>query len=327
MPINSQLGFKKEVTYGVPVVVDKFAEFMSEGVELETGRAQSVALRAGQRVARADRAAPYILGAKGSVSIEPLTKGFGFWLEHLLGSVVTTGPVTGAYTHSAFPGSLCGKSFTMQVNRPLGACGDTNQAFTWSGGKVAKWTLGMSVEGLLTLDMDLVFANETTATALAVASYPAGAYPFGWDKAKATVGGVDVDVKSWSVTVDNKLDDGRYFLRENSSRKEPVESDYREISAEFVCDFDNLDHINRVKATLIDNAFSNIVLQVRGPSNIPGGTTPPEINVAITAARWDEAGSSVDGTGIMEQNVKVMAFGNSVDVPVTLSYITADATP
>jgi hypothetical protein len=156
MPISSQLGVKKEVTYGTAVTVDRFAEFLSESMQLETGRAESKALRTGQRVQRSDRFIPYITGVSGSVELEPLSKGFGFWLEHMLGQVATTGPVDGAYTHTASIATLCGKSFTMQANRPFGACGDTNQAFTWEGLKISKWELALDAEGLLTFSADLV---------------------------------------------------------------------------------------------------------------------------------------------------------------------------
>jgi len=326
MPISSQLGVKKEVTYGTAVTVDRFAEFLSESMQLETGRAESKALRTGQRVQRSDRFIPYITGVSGSVELEPLSKGFGFWLEHMLGQVATTGPVDGAYTHTASIATLCGKSFTMQANRPFGACGDTNQAFTWEGLKISKWELALDAEGLLTFSADLVGEDESTATALATASYPAGAEVFSWVGGLVTIGGTATDVKSWKVSCDNKLDDGRLFLRENTRRKEPVESDYREITAELTLDFENLTHYNRFKSATAAGTLAAVELQATAATLI-GASTYPRIKATIPAARFDEVGVNIGGTDVLEQTVKCVGLFDGTNSPISVEYTTADTTP
>ena len=94
-----------------------------------------------------------------------MNKGMGFWLKHMLPNVATTG--AGPYVHTATDPSnssaSIGKSFTAQLNYPFTPAG-TNQALTFSGGKVPKWSLSCDVDGMLVLSLDVWFASMTTAT-------------------------------------------------------------------------------------------------------------------------------------------------------------------
>jgi hypothetical protein len=148
-----QLGVKSEVTYNTPLVVDRFYEFDSESIADDFRRTEGDPLRVGgEGVIRSDRSTPYYGGASGTVSMAVLTKSFGWWLTHMLGTETTTGPVeTTVYTHTGTLGSLQGDSFTMQVNRPFNPTG-TNQAFTYSGGKITEWTLSNNAEENLMLE-------------------------------------------------------------------------------------------------------------------------------------------------------------------------------
>lgn len=326
MPIVSQLGAKKETTYGTAVTVDRFFEFVSESIALETGRAESEGLRSGQRVARTDRFVPYILGAAGSVTIEPASKGFGFWLEHMLGTVATTGPTDSAYTHTATVGDLWGKSFTLQVNRPLGPSGSTNQAFTWEGGKVTKWTLSCKTEGLLKFEVDLIFEDETTATALASASYPASTEALSWARADATIGGTAVPVTSWSVSCDNKLKTDRHFLASSTRRAQSAEEAMREITFSAECDWTDLTHYNRFRAETAAGTLASVVTTAKAPTLI-GATTYPGVTVTMPLVRFDEPGPTVDGPGLMMQTIGGKALTDGSQQPISVAYVTTDTTP
>jgi hypothetical protein len=229
MPLETQLGVKAESTWGTAVVVDRFYEFNSESITLETGRVESNALRASQRVQRSDRFTPYILGASGSIEMDVLSKGFGWWLEQCLGTIATGSLTDSTYTHTGTVGTLLAQGFTLQVNRPFHPAG-TNQAFTYEGGKVAKWGFKSDVEGNLVFTADLVFETGITATALATASYPTGMENLTWAGGAVTVGGSAVPVTSFSVEVDNGQDTARHKIRSSTLRQEPVEAKNREIT-------------------------------------------------------------------------------------------------
>lgn len=328
MSVNSQLGVKKETTYGTAVVVDRFFEFTSEGITLDTGRAVSEGFRASQRVARSDRFVPYVAGASGSIELDVLSGGFGFWLEHMLGTVATTGPTdTAAYTHTGTVGDLFGKSFTCQVDRRLGAAGSTAQAFTWEGGKVAKWTLECETEGLLTFSADLVFEDEKTATALASASYPSSVVPLSWAGASASIASTGIPVTKWSVSCDNQLKTDRHYLANNTRRSEPVEEGLREITVEVECDWSDLTQYNRFAAETQSGTLAALSLVAQAPSVLTGAaTTKGSLTVTLPAVRFDSVEANVSGRDLTTQSISGVALDNGSAAPISVAYVSADVT-
>lgn len=328
MPLKTQLGLKTEATWGVPLTVDRFFEFDSEGVTPDVERWESRGLRSGQRGQRADRFVPYVFGYSGSIELDVLTKGFGAFLAHMLGSVSSTAVVDSTVTHTGAIATLCGKGLTMQVNRPLGACGDTDQAFTWAGGKVASWELSCEVGGVVKFQADLVFASGTTATALATAAYPTGAEPFPWGGVTVTVGGSTVPCTSFTVKCDNKLDTDRAKLRGNTARLEPVESDFREITVELGgVDFADLTTFyNRVTSSTAAGAVAAVVITCLGPT-LAGATTYPAVILTMDAVRWDESNAAVEGPEIIDQAPSGKALVPASGTQLTVAYRTVDATP
>lgn len=331
MPLNSQLGVKKETTWGTAGVVDRFLEFLSCGVKPVTGRNTSNGIRSGQRVARADRSVPYVTHYEGPVSIEVLSAGFGFWLEHIMGTVaapVEDGDNEGVFTHTATIGTLCAKGFTTQVNIPLGECGDTNQAHTYAGGKVNTWSLTLDKTGNLIFEAGLIFKSGTTATALATASYPADAEVLSWLGGSCVVNGTEILVESWKFSADLKMKTDRLALGAGNLRK-PVEDAYREFSVEFVTDHESLDIYNRVIADTAAEATTSVVLRAGSPTVIGAvGSVTPSLTLTCPAVRFDEGTPTVESTAQLVNSVKGMAMNSSAsgNDAVTLDYVTLDAT-
>ena len=110
MPLETQFGTKDEVTYGTPVVVDRFEPFISESIQPETFRTRVPTLRSGKQTSGSTEYAAGILGYAGSVEIPALSKGFGLWLTRALGTTATAGPTDGAYTHTS---TWAGSSLTV----------------------------------------------------------------------------------------------------------------------------------------------------------------------------------------------------------------------
>lgn len=332
MALASQLGVKDEVTYGTPVVVDRFQEFLTCGIKPVTGRNTSKGLRTGQRVSRADRSVPYVTRYEGSVTQEVLSSGFGFWLKHLLGGSITStedGDNEDVWHHEVQVGSLCSKGFTMQVNLPLGACGDTNQPFTWSGGKVKAWSLACAKEGNLILEVQLVFKNGTTATALASASYPAGAEVLSWLGAFVTIAETPVLAESWKLNCDNKLKVDRLMLGDGTIQQ-PVEDDYREFSVELGLDWENLDLYNALIANTAEDSTVAMTMGAGSPTIIGEvGDITSSVLIELPAVRIDDAGTTIDGPKMLTQSVKGMPMNSSAsgNDAITLTYTTLDATP
>jgi hypothetical protein len=325
--MDHQMGVKSEAVYGTPDgAVTDFFEYESENISETYGRTEGDPLRVGSGFVRNDRFTPWIGGAAGTIQMTAMTKGFGFWLNHMMGdAVVTSGPAeTVVYTHTASEGELLGESFTAQVNRPFHPSG-TDQAFTYSGGKIAKWTLSNSVDGNLLLDLDCDFQTWSTAVALASASYAASMEPFSWVGGFVTIGGSNYDVTEFSLEVDNGLDVDRRQIRANPLKKEPTSS-RREASFSISADFDSLDNRNRAASLTRAGALAAVTGVWRGPTLL-GSTLYPEFSVSLAAARFDEWSGATEGTDAITQELSGVVRYDGTNSPVEVTYVTADATP
>lgn len=314
-----QFGVKNEVAFDTAVVVDRFFEYSGDPVPVRPipGRTEGTPLRVGSRARRAARVVPYIDHAEGTVELDVMNKGFGFWLQHLLPSVATTG--SGPYVHTATEGTssaLMGKSFTAQFNAPLHPAG-TNQPLTFSGGKVPKWTLGCDVDGMLTLSLDLWFASFTTGTALATASYPSSMTNFAWSHGVVSVGGSAFDITSFSLEVDQGYQLDRKQIRGNAAPKEPTPG---RLSGSFSleADFNSLAQFNRVYDTDVADLSAAIVGTWTNGTDVVTATIP--------AARFDDFDWGGEEFTIAQSLSGVIEY-DGTNSPVTLAYTTADATP
>jgi hypothetical protein len=254
-----------------------------------------------------------------------MTKGMGFWLKHMMGGVATSGPSeTSVYTHTGSEGDLLGDSFTCQVNRPFNPSG-TNQAFTYSGGKVAKWTLSNSVEGNLLLDLDLDFQKVATNVALATASYPASMEPLSWVGGIVSIGGSAYDVTEFSLEVDNGLNVDRRQIRGNALKKEPT-AGRRSGTFSLSADFDSLTQRNRAASDTRAGALATLTGVWKGPTLL-GTTIYPEFSVSIAAARFDEWSGAAEGTDAITQELTGAVRYDGTTSPVVVTYKSADVTP
>lgn len=319
--LNAQLSSVEESVFGTSPVTTRFDEFVSEKIVATYGRVESNGMRAGRLYKTEDRFVPYCIGAAGDIVLEPGSKGFGFWLRQMLGGTpVTTGTATG-YTHTIVPADLIGRSFTAQIGRPF-YVGSSVQAFTYAGGKVASWTLANAVNGNLLATLSCDFISESTAVALAAASYPTALQNFSWIGGTVTIGGTQVDVFDASLTGDNGLVTDRRYLRGSAVKKEQVQDDYRAGTFALKADFDSTAQRDRVASATAAGAIATIVLRWEAPTVIPGGAIKPSLTATITA-RLDKFEANVSGPASLDQALSGVYLGSSA---LSIAYVTADAT-
>lgn len=323
--LDHQLGLADEVTYGTYVAADHFSEYNSESVEETEGRTEGDPLRTGTLVQRSDRFTPYFAGAAGPIQVDVLTKGFGFWLKHMLGTVATTGPAeTSVYTHTGTMGDLTGDSFSAQFNRPFSPSG-TNQPFAYLGGKVAQWALSNAVDGNLVCDLTCDFQNVDTATALEAASYPTNMEPLTWAGGVVNIGGTDYDITEISVSGDNAINGDRRQIRGNTLKKEPTNG-RRQVEFSISADFDSMTQRNRAHATTRSAALAAITATWTGPTLL-GTTLYPSLTLTIPAARFDKWKAATEGPDALMQELSGVVRYDGTNSPVTIAYATADTTP
>lgn len=317
---DQHVGVVDEVTYGTPVLVTRFFEYISSSISGKYDRVEGEGQRSGSRLLRSDRFMPTAKGAEGDLKLEVLDKTFGFWLKHMLGQVATTG--VGPYVHTGTVADLRGKYFTLQQ----AVCADdgTLFPFTYQGGKVKSFELSNSVDQVLQLSLSLDFQKENAgsgagALALATPTYVAGSALLTFLGGAVTVGGASFAVSDISIKGDNSLKTDRWFL--GNTKKEPLEENMREYTFELKGEFNNLTQYNRVLSVTAAGAVAGIVATWTSPT---AGST---LVATIPAARFDEAPVVPDGAKIVEQTLTGKILFDGTASPLTLAYTTADVSP
>ncbi len=222
-------------------------------------------------------------------------------------------------------GTLLGNSFTWQVNRPFHPA-DTDQAWTYAGGKVDKWKLSSKIDGMLMCDLSLDFATEDTATALAVATYPTSMQSLSWAGGLVTIGGSAYDIIDVEISCDNQLKVGkdRQYMRNNAAPKEQVESKYRNVSWKITADNDVLTQINRARATVPANTGAQIVASWTGPVLVGAATVYPSVTVTIPFARFDGENPTVNNMDPVTMPLSGKGLYDGTNSPVTIATVSAE---
>lgn len=320
--LDQQLMTKSETVYGTAVTPDLTFEYNNEGIEESYGRTEGDPLRNATFVKRNDRFTPYFSGASGSIEMDVMTKGHGFWLKHALGDVVTTGPAeTTVYTHTFSMADLYNKSFTAQVSRPFHPSG-TTQAFTYEGGKVTEWEFANSVDGNLVASYGVDFQQVATATGLATAAYPASMENFTWAGGTVTIGGTQVPLTEFSVKGSNGLNVDRRFINGSTDKAQPT-GGRREVEFSLSCDFDSLTQRNRAASTTRAGALAAIVATWVGPTLL-GSTIYPTFEITLAAARFDAWKGANEGPEGITQELSGAVLYDGTNSPVKVVYKSAD---
>lgn len=325
--IDHQIGFKDESTYGTAVTVDRFFEFESVDVQEAFNRTEGSPLGRGRTGMRSDRYTPWSGGLTVPVQFTVLTKGFGWFLKHMLGATATAGPTeTAAYTHTGTIGALEGDFFTCQVGKALNP-GGTVQPFTLSGGKVSDWTLSCDVDQHLLLDLNMDFQQVDTSGSVETASYPSGMVPLSWAGGAVTVGGSSFDIGPISIAGNNALNVDRRFQRASVLKKEPT-SGQPSVTWSMSADFDSMTQRDRAAAASASGNVAQIVASWTGPAEISGTTTPlyPKLTVTIPNARFDEWSAPVSGYDGLQQSLSGEARYDGSNSLVTIEYVSEDTT-
>jgi hypothetical protein len=316
---DQQMMVADESTFGTKVTVTKGFPYNGDPMPLKpiAGRTETNPMRPGTRARRQARVVPYAHHAEGHVDLDWMSKDMSFWLKHLLGTVGTTG--SGPYVHTGTEGTtgaLMGKSFTAQFNAPFHPAG-TNQAVTFGGCKVPKWTLGCDTDGMLVLGLDLWAANWTTGTALATYAETASQVNFAWAHGAVTVAGTQLDLDSFTVEVDQGMNVDRRQIRGNTEAKEPSLGELA-ITASMTADFESLTQFNRVHATSVSSLSAAVVATFTNGSDIVTATIP--------GFRFDELSFSGD-RGALKQELSGVAEWDGTNSPISLAVTSSQTLP
>lgn len=309
-----------ESTFGTAVVVDRFHEIL-EGENLE--RKQTVLQPAGIR--------PnlwYPLGVnriigrewgEGSVAMEVTASGFGRWFHHMLGDGTAAADGTaGAYIHTYTPGSLVGKSLTIE-KAVMDSAGSAHP-FTFEGCKIPEWELQVSNDGFCILTVGINAERVTEGTAVTTANYGTAA-PFNFSQAALTKDGTAIaGVTDFSVKGVNPLAVDRWYLGSSTVHAEPLEQGFREISGKLTADF--IDMATFYNAFKADTSLS-LVCTFTGPDIVTG--KPAKLIVTLADVRFTGETPKIASAGYSVLDVPFEAYEKAPGgTAIIIQYNTGD---
>lgn len=322
--IDAQLGVKVESTYGTGVAVDRFWEFLSEGLSQgAVGKVVGQGLGRG-RYPRTDRVRTYAAPVTGPIELEVMDAGMGLLFGLMLNSTPATTDAAPVYTHTATPDANggYGKSFTCQVGKP--GVGGTVHPFTYEGGKVTSWSLASAIGEALKATLNCHFKNLVTsgasAYALQSASYASDAEMLIFVDGALTIGGSAVPVKGFNIDGDNGLDVERMF-HGSGLPSEPLAAAIAAITGNIEAEFTDLTAFN----AWVAGTQAALVLTFDN-GHVVGGSTH-QLQVTIPAVEYTGEVPTVGGPGIVQQARPFRALNDGSNPVISFAYRTSDATP
>lgn len=321
--IQSQFGYKEETTYGTAETVDTFVEFVSESLARQQNIGGQDGIRPNTRFGRGSTRRITRNWAEGTVTFEGATEKFGYVFKTALGAVTTGQPESGnsptVYLHTFTPGTLTGKSLTLQ--KGVEANDGTVFAFTYPGSKVRALDFSIDPDGVLQMATEFLSRQEVTTTALASASYTA---PDVYHYAQGTLLVDDVTnsnvISVGSVRYQNNFPTDRLFKMGNSGlMSEPINRPRDVISGNVRIEFENLTDFHNAFAgdtslelrldfigDAIDNTYNNelkfTIADVRFEGDTPQVADTDVVVVDVPFTAWDPA--SGDAFTIEYQNTE-----------------------
>lgn len=320
-----QLGASSQTNYTNYRTVSHFNEVVGYNVRPIHARVESKSMRSGGAVRRNDRDQPYKVGAGGTIDLEVPTKGFAFWLPHMLGTCNSSATATNGTTWSATILTTKGNYFSLQENFPFHPA-DSNQAFSYTGGKVTKWSLENAVGGVLNVQLETDFYDYSTNVSLTSASYATSFNLLTFVGGAVTIGGTSVNILSIKLDYDAGIKpDMETYIRADTRKLEPQQREYVEIGWEISCDWEDLSHFNRFANAVASGLLAQIVATWTGPVPINAGAVYPSLQLTIDEARFDMAHPvDVNGPDPLDQVISGVGLFDGTDTAVKLVYVAED---
>lgn len=337
--LSGQVGFINESTWGTPVTVTKFPEFLSESFNWEPTWLDSAGLKAGQAYKRITRTKQSRFGVAGGLEIEAADKGIGMLLKHALGSAITVPTQIAASTawkQNHTPGTKAGFGLTVQVGRPQPD--GTVRAFTYEGMKISAWEFSCSDGEIAKWAFDMIGQDMLTATGLAAASYTASTSVFSFNEAtnfklggtpstasgETTIAGgtaVTTVVNGITIRGETPMKDDRFGLGNAGAMQEPIENGIPTVVATLDGEF-----TQRTEFYDLMKANTTTALQVDFSHGDAGSANPFLTSFIFPAVKIKTGNVNVSGPDVLGQQITVEAYDNGTDPVVQVKLVSTDTT-
>ena len=241
-----------ETDYGQPSSLTNGIEVSGHSVKLERAISSSVAPRPGAQGEQADRNIIVNNGGAGSFTQDVLTKGFGFWMQTLLGPATAPAQIgtTTAYESTATTAiESPDLSYTLQALQHDVASSENR--FTHLGSVIHRWTLSHTIgSGNLALAADFVSQDVVEDVPAGIPEYPVGAIPY---DGEAAVGMFTIDgggarcVRSFELTAELGYLLNRKCLDGTTLLKRPERSTYPMFTGKITMEWNGNDLYEKYK--------------------------------------------------------------------------------
>lgn len=315
--IGGSLSFVGESTYNTEATVTRSMEFKSEGIEVETGQADSQQIRAGQRILASDRRKTFQKGIGGPIAVDLLNKGIGLFLQAAFGTDTVSG-AGAAKTHTVVidANAQKGKSLTLQINRP--SEDGTDRVWTFKGSKFVGTRFMCELGGNLGAEFDVDCGGYDLDTTLVTPAYPATAEHFIFAEGAVTFDGSTMYASKWDLAYNPNLNTGRRYI--GNSKREPIANGYGSLGGNLTGLYADLAHHNKEVAGTI--AALSVVFTLA--TVIPTTATPFSLTFTLPAVQLLKAAPKIAGPEEIVLDIPYRVLDNRSDPPISIVLVTSD---
>jgi hypothetical protein len=344
--LSGQVGTVAEVTYGTPVTVTRFYEFLSENFQYVPAFLDGQGLKAGQAYNRATRTVVSQFDVNGDLTMEhtsgeaatAIADSMGFWWKYALGSAFTTPTLVlgTAYQQVHVNGSKAGQFLTVQVGRPQ-ISGVTVQPFTYTGVKITDWEFSCNDNQIAQLKVTADGQTELTSTGLAAASYPTPNGLFSFANASVfTLGGtatttsgvtsvasgvsVASRVTGITITGSTPMKTDRYGLGNSGLKGEPIENAIPTITGTLTTEFFSRTELydvfkaNTTQPMQLD--FTKFDSAGNDANGVAAGPNPYRLSFIMPAVRFKSGSVNIGSPDVIPQSIGFQAYDDGTTNPV-----------
>jgi hypothetical protein len=325
--LGSQLGLKKETTWGTAVVPDKFFKYESETFALDANYIDPIGLQAGITFAPQSLTAQTTRTAGGAFSAYVPYKLTGHLFDQMVAGTIT--PVqqaaTIAYLSTFNVGaSVPTKSATIQINKPSLNVGDT--AYTYPGSVLESAEFTMETGGLLMANWGWLSKDETTpattpaGAALATASYAASDNI--WKHQDTTLlyaGGAVNGITGVNLNWNQPYRGDLFYLDGSGTRGKPVPNGEATVTGTLSGIF----YDSAFYAAFRTGAFAQLVVTFAGPVAI-ATTYFPTIKFTLPAIQLRGTSPTVGGADLLDQSVPFVTKYDGTNAPCKIEYTSTE---
>ncbi len=338
--LDFTLGMSRETTYGTAVAPTRFAESEAK-IKFDVKTSDSKGLRPGKNVKRLKRNEITHLEGSGDVAFDVPTRGFGIWLNAVLGGVTntlvpSTVPAVYQQVHTL---STSDPVPTFTIQEVLPTLGGVNAyPHTFTGCAFDSIELSAKEGGFVEAKLTLTARELLTSFAASAASYPADDALFTFVHGAISLGGTLTaptatepasmtgtpasNIADFSFSAKRSLDSDGWNLGGKGLRSRAPLLGMPELSGKITAEYTD----NTLRDAYLGQQALGLVLTFEHNVTI-SGAVKPLLQIVLPAIRLKGEIPASDGGNAIKQSIDFEAYDDGISAqPVYIVYRTLDTT-